>query len=167
MKTFEWKWGLLIGAANFAWLVLSWAMGLHSRGIAMIQVTVALSFAINFVAYALAMRAILREAPETSFAEGLRSGAVMAVLAAAVAVAGQFVYFKAINPGWTEYMVGEARAFYLSAGMEEARVEEIAEAAGTTYGFASYATQAGVGALLQGIVFSAMNLLVLRWLARR
>ena len=56
MKAFEWKWGGIIGAAGIAWLVASWALGFHERGIGMIQVTAALSIVVALVGSFLAMR---------------------------------------------------------------------------------------------------------------
>lgn len=167
MKSFEWRWGFLIGLANVAWLVASWAAGWHERGIGMIQVTVFLAMALSFSGYVLAMRSLLKRQPETTVLEGLRSGAFIAVVSAAIAVAGQFAYFHWINPGWTEYMVGETRRHYESLGVEEARVAEIAEGAKTTFGFASYATQAAAGAVLQGVLFSAVAVVFQKWLAKR
>ena len=167
MKSFEWKWGLYIGAAGFAWLVLSWALGMHERGVGMIQVMVGCSFLITLIGYFLAMRALLRLEPETGFLEGLRSGALIAVVAALIAVAGQYAYFQWINPGWTDYMVGETRKHFAALGLEGANLEETAEGAKTTFGFASYATQAGFGALVQGVIFSALGFGIFRWHANR
>jgi hypothetical protein len=167
MKSFEWKWGCLIGLANVAWLVASWAAGWHAKGIGMIQVTVFLAMALTFVGYALAMRSILKREPETTVLEGLRSGALIAVVAALIAVGGQFAYFHWINPGWTDYMVGETRRHYESLGVEEARIAEIAEGAKTTFGFGSYAIEAAAGAIVQGVVFSAVTFAFQKWLANR
>ncbi len=167
MKAFEWKWGAIIGGAGFAWLVLSWALGFHARGIGMIQVTAGLSVILALVGYVLAFRSLLRREPETGFLEGLRSGALIAVVAASVAVLAQIAYFRLLNPGWTDYMVGETRKYYHSTGLDEAGVEAMAEGAKTTFGFASYAIQAGAGALVQGVVFSALVLAALRWLRNR
>lgn len=167
MKSFEWKWGVIIGLAGVAWLVASWAVGWHARGIGMIQVTVFLAMAISLVGYTLAMRSLLRHQPETTVLEGLRSGALIAVVSALFAVAGQYAYFHWINPGWTDYMVGETRRHYEAMGVDEARIAEIAEGAKTTFGFASYATQAAAGAIVQGVLFSAVTVAFQKWLANR
>jgi hypothetical protein len=167
MISFEWKWGLLLGAVNFAWLVLSWALGFHERGIGMIQVTVALAFALTFAGCFLAMRALRKGEPETGYLEGFKAGALIAVISALVAVAGQFAYFAWINPEWTDYMVGETRKHYAALGLDGARIEEMAEGARTTFGLASYATQAGVGALVQGVLFSTISFGIVKWWADR
>lgn len=167
MKSFEWKWGALIGLANVVWLVLSWAFGWHAKGIGMIQVTVFLAMALTFVGYTLAMRALLIREPETTVLEGMRSGGLIAVVTALFAVGGQFLYFHWVNPGWTEYMIGETRRHYEGMGIDGARLDEIAEGARTTFGLASYATQAAVGALLQGVLFSVVTIAFQKWLANR
>jgi len=167
MKSHEWKWGLLIGAANFVWLAVSWALGFHGRGIGMIQVTVAMGGFLYFAGYVFALRSLVKSEPEMGFLEGLRSGALMSVIAAICAVVGQVLYFRFLNPGWTDYMVGETRKHFAALGLDETQLAEIAEGAKTTFGFTSYATQAGIGALFQGVLFSAIIMGVLRWMARR
>jgi hypothetical protein len=167
MKSLEWKWGVLIGLANVAWLVVSWAVGWHGKGIGMIQVAGFLAIVLTFAGYTLAMRSILKREPETSVLEGLRSGALIAVVTAFIAAAGQWVYFQWINPGWTDYMVGETRRHYESLGIEKARIDEIAEGARTTFGLGSYVIQAAAGAIVQGLLFSAATIAFQKWLANR
>lgn len=167
MKAFEWKWGGIIGGAGILWLVATWAMGLHARGLGMIQVTAFASIFIALVGYILAMRQLLKQAPETTLMEAVRSGALIAVIAAALAVAGQFLYFKMLNPGWTDYLVEQWRLFYAERGVDEKGLAEIAASTRASFGLSTYATQAGVGALLQGILFSAMSFGVLKWHANR
>jgi hypothetical protein len=167
MKAFEWKWGGLIGGAGVAWLVISWALGWHGRGLGLIQVTAALSMLVGLAGYFLAMRDLLRREPETTLAEGIKRGALIAVIAAVLAVLGQVIYFQVLNPGWTEYMVEQTRLWYAGRGMEEKALEEIAASARGTFGFRSYATQAGAGAFLQGILFSAMGFGFFKWHANR
>jgi Protein of unknown function (DUF4199) len=167
MKAFEWKWGGIIGAAGILWLVASWALGFHERGIGMIQVTAALSIVVALVGYFFAMRDLRRREAETSLIEAVRRGALIAVIAAVLAVLGQAIYFKVINPGWTDYMVEQSRLFYADQGVDEKGLAEIAESAKATFGLASYATQAGVGALLQGVLFSALAFGILKWHANR
>ena len=120
-----------------------------------------------FVGYTLALRSLVRSEPEMGFLEGVRSGALMSVIAAICAVLGQVVYFHFLNPGWTEYMVGQTREHFAALGLDAAQIAEMAEGARTTFGFASYATQAGLGALFQGHIFSPIIMGVLRWSARR
>lgn len=167
MKAFEWKWGGIIGAAGILWLVASWALGFHERGIGMIQVTAALSIVVALVGYFLAMRDLRKREAETTLVEAVRRGALIAVIAAVLAVLGQVIYFKALNPGWTDYMVEQSRLFYADQGVDEKGLAEIAESARATFGFLSYATQAGVGALIQGVIFSALSFGFWKWHANR
>ncbi len=167
MKSFEWKWGAIIGGTCFAWLVLSWALGWNRQGIEMIQVTEAVPMLLSLVGYTAAMRSLLRRAPETSFPEGMKSGALIAVVAALIAVLARVVYFRYLDPGWTDYMVEETKRYYASSGLDEASLEAVAEGARTTFGFGAYVVQAGAGGLLQGVVFSSLALAVLRWMRNR
>lgn len=167
MKAFEWKWGGIIGGAGILWLVATWALGWHARGLGLIQVTAFASIFIALAGYVFAMRDLLRRAPETTLVEAVRNGALIAVIAAALAVLGQFLYFKVINPGWTDYLVEQWRLFYAERGVDETGLAEIAISTRASFGLTTYATQAGVGALLQGILFSAMSFGILKWHANR
>lgn len=167
MKGFEWKWGGIISLAGFAWLVISWAVGWHESGIGLVQVSSALAVFVTFIGTAFSMRDLLRREPETSFAEGLRRGVVISVIAGVIAVLAQVVYFRFINPAWSEYMVEQVRLLYASQGLGETDLEEVMEGARTTFGLTSYAVQAGAGALILGGLSSAISLLVLKWLQNR
>ena len=167
MNSFEWKWGLAIGGANMAWLFLSFFMGMHSSGIAMIQIMVLTAFIINLVGYIFAFRVIMRARPETLFREGLKSGALIAVIAACLAILSQLIYFQWINPGWTDYMVSQTRDHFAARGYDAAQIDEMVTQAKTNFGLRSYTIQAGFGALLQGMTFSAIIMGVIRWRATR
>lgn len=166
MKSLELKWGLVIGLANTAWLYASYFFGMHTSGIGLIQVMVAMSFFISFVGYVFSLRAITRIEPETSFLEGMRSGVIMAGIAAVLAMLSQVIYFHWINPGWTAYMVAETRKHFSAMGLEAPQVEEMAIHAETSFGLASYVTQAGLGSLISGIVFTALVMGLIRLRAR-
>ncbi len=167
MRAFEWKWGLGIGGAWFASLVATWALGWHGGGLGLIQVSGLLPILPVFAGYLLALRTLLRREPETGFGEGVKAGALVAVVAATVAAGGQAVYLRWINPGWTGHVVEEVTKHYAGRGLDEAALAEIAEGARTTFGFANSVIQAGVGTLLLGILCSAGIVGVLRWLANR
>lgn len=166
MKSIELKWGLVIGLANAAWLHASYFFGMHTSGIGLIQVMVAMSFFISFVGYVFSMRAITRGEPETSFLEGMRSGVIIAGVAAVLAMLSQVIYFHWVNPGWTAYMVAETRKHFSAMGLEAPQVEEMAIQAEKSFGLTSYVIQAGLGALISGIVFSALAMGVIRLRAR-
>ncbi len=167
MKAFEWKWGGIIGGAGICWLAGSWALGFHGRGIGMIQVTAALSIIVALVGYFLAMHDLRRFEAETTLVEAVRRGALIAVVSAALAVLGQVIYFRVLNPGWTDYMVEQSLLLYSGRGLTEEGLAEIAGSAKATFGFLSYATQAGVRALLEGVIFSALAFGILKWHANR
>lgn len=166
MKSLEWKWGLIIGLANMGWLYASFLFGLHNSGIGLMQVTVAMSFFISLAGYAFALRSITWAEPELSFLEGMRSGVIVAGIAAVLAMISQVVYFQWINPGWTDYMVAETRKHFSAMGLDATQVEEMAIQADKSFGLNSYVIQAGLGALISGIVFSALVMGVIRLRAR-
>lgn len=162
MKSLELRWGLIIGAANLVWLYGSYYLGLHTSGLGAMQAMVVVSLAISIVGYVLAMRALMRQAPETSIPEGIRSAAIIAGVAAAIAVLAQVGYFKMINPGWTEFMVEQTREHFANAGLEEEQLAQVVEQSRKTFGLGSYATQAAMGALVIGMLTSTISLFVMR-----
>lgn len=167
MKRLELKWGLIIGAANLVWLYLSYYLGMHTSGIGMVQVMVVVAMLISVTGYILAFRDLERTESGFSFAEGLRSGAVVAVITAICALLTQLGYFKVIHPGFTEYMIGESVRYAETAGMSAEQIEEFAAAAKLNFGFKSYLIQSSVGALVTGTIFSVFILTIRHFRRRR
>jgi hypothetical protein len=167
MKLLELKWGCLIGLVGVIWLYGSYFMGLHSDGIGKIQLMVGLGFLISFISYGLAMSAIVKAQPETSFVEGLKSGGIMAVIAAVIAVVAQFGYFQWINPDWTRYMMDQTRIHFEAAGTSSELIEEQVKWAEMNFSLKTYAMQAGLGALLSGFIFSAFAMGMIRFFKNR
>ncbi len=167
MKLLELKWGCLIGLAGLVWLYASYFMGLHSNGIGKIQVAFVLGYFISLVAYGLALHSLVKVEPETSFAEGLKSGGLMAVIAAVIAVLAQLGYFYWINPDWTLYMMEQTKLYFEAAGKSSEMVEEQVQLASINFSLKSYVMQAGLGALLSGFVFSAIIMGMIRFLKNR
>jgi hypothetical protein len=157
----ELRWGLIIGLANLVWLYGSFYLGMHSRGVAWIQVMGIVSILISVAGYVLAHREIIRAEPETTFIEGLKSGAIIAGVVAVCAVIVQVGYFKIVNPGWTDYMVEESRRHFEELGVPADKVPEYLENSRKTFSLGSYAIQASVGAFVIGMISSAITLLFL------
>ena len=167
MKLLELKWGCLIGLAAMLWLYVSFFLGLHTDGIGKIWVMIGVGFVITIVSYCLALRAVVKVEPETSFVEGLRSGAIMAVIAAVIAAVAQFGYFRWINPDWTQYMMEQTRLHYEAEGKSPAEVDMFVESASVNFSLQSYAMQAGMGALVSGFILSAIIMGVVRYFKNR
>ena len=167
MKSQEWKWGLIIGAVNIAWLFVSWLLGWHGSGIGLFQVAIVSGFFLSFVGFVLAFRSLTRDEPETTFAEGIRSGAVIAVLAGLLMAAGWALYLGTINPGMSAHLVSEVRAYYTAAGVAPDQVDLIAAEAKDAFGLSANTIKGGVGAFILGIIYSAMIMGWIKWQQRR
>jgi len=162
MGSLELKWGVIIGMVNMAWLYLSYYLGMHDSGLAMIQLMTLVSVLLSVIGYVLGLRAITRRFPETQYLEGLRSGAIIAGIVAVFAALSQVIYFKVINPGWTARMVELTRQYYLESGLPEAEAEQFAEGAKQTFGLGSYMIQSALGAIIIGMISTAVVMLFLR-----
>ncbi|MEM9015932.1 MAG: DUF4199 domain-containing protein [Verrucomicrobiota bacterium] len=157
----ELKWGLLLGLASLLWLYLSFWMGMHGTLLG-IQVVTLVSLLISIVIYIFALGSYRTTYPESTYLEGLKAGAGIAGIAAVMAVGAQAGYHFVVNPGFTDFMVGETEKFYLSQGVAEDEARRLGEASAKTFGFTSYAIQAALGAIITGVVTSAIILLILK-----
>lgn len=167
MRLLELKWGCLIGLAGMVWLYASYFMGLHSDGFGKIWLMAGIGSIVSIVAYSLALGAVVKAEPETSFIEGLKSGALMAVIAAVLAVFTRFGYFEWINPNWTEYMMEQMRLHFEAAEQSPEVVKEQVELASVNFSRRNDVMQAGLGALVSGFVFSAIIMGVIRYFKNR
>ncbi|MEM6278033.1 MAG: DUF4199 domain-containing protein [Verrucomicrobiota bacterium] len=162
MKSLELRWGLIIGGANMLWLFGSYYLGMHDRGLAAIQAITLVSVMISVMGYMLAIRALMQDYPETQYLEGIRYGAIIAGIVASIADLSQVIYFKVVNPGWTAKMVEMSRLYYLQQGLPETQAEEYSKAAEKTFGLPSYLLQASLGAIIIGVLSTAIILLIFR-----
>lgn len=148
----ELKWGALIGVVNLAWLYASYYLEMRDNGLALIQASVLVGGIISIVGYILGMREVYKAVPEATFIESMRSGVVMCGLATVIVVLAQIGYLKVIDPGYTDYIVGEIGDYYEGAGLGADEMIQIEEGARKTYGFTSCLLHAGLGAFLTGII---------------
>ncbi len=150
----ELKWGALIGLANLAWLYASYYLGMRDSGLGLIQLTVLIGFLLSVVGYIFGLRAVFRAAPEISFVEGMRSGAVMCGLVTVIAVLAQLGYLKWVHPEFPAYIANEFVVLYKDAGASEAELEQVRQGNEKTYGLGNFLLQAGLLAFLTGVISS-------------
>lgn len=167
MKSQEWKWGLLIGMVNIVWLFVSWLAGWHGGGIGLFQVAIVLGFFLSLTGFVLAFRGITRDEPEITFAEGIRTGAIVAAISGLLTALGWGLYLGWVNPGMSAHVVSQVREHYLAAGLPSDQVDLIAVEAAKSFSVSSYMIKGGVGAFIQGILFSAMVMGWFKWQQRR
>lgn len=183
---FAFKWGVMIGLANLIWLYLSYYAGLHTNGIVVFQMVPLGWLFITTAGYILALRELKRRQcaqlswdvvdtpvgpvyqlhssapPKFGYWTGVRTGLLIAVITAVIAVLMQIGYYKVINPAWPEYMTQQTREYFSAQGLPQAQIEEQVTQARQTFSLKSYATQSSVIALLAGIVLSAIIMIFLR-----
>lgn len=162
----ELKWGLIIGVVNFVWLVGTYYLGMHTRGIAMIQLVTLVSVVVSLFGYVVALRSLIQREPETTYLEGLKSGILVAGVVAICAVLSQLIYHTLVFPGFTDYMVEQTRLFYEAREVPQDVLETLLESARESFGMKSYLIQAGGGAFILGCLFSAVAMGFLRIMAR-
>jgi hypothetical protein len=167
MKSQEWKWGLGIGTVNVVWLFVSWLAGWHGSNIGLFQIAIVLGIFISFAGFVLAFRGITRDEPETTFGEGIGTGAVIAAISGLLTALGWGIYLGWVNTGMSAHLVSQIRDYYLAAGVAVEQVDLIATEAQKSFGTTAYMIKGGVGAFIQGILFSAMVMGWFKWQQRR
>ena len=156
------RWGLLIGLVNLVWLYASFYMGMHTRGLAALQMVVVVSAILNVMGYVFALGMETKRVGPMPYWKGVRLGAGISVVCALVAAAAQVGYFTVINPGWTEFMVSETRKHFEKQDLKPAVVEALAEKAGESFSLQTYLIQSVASALIIWIVLSLIIMLILR-----
>jgi hypothetical protein len=156
------KWGLIIGLANLVWLYLSYYAGLHTNGLLVFQLVPLVWLLITLAGYVLALREVKRQQPELRYWAGVRTGLLIAVICAVIAVLIQIGYHTVIHPAWPEYMTQQTRAYFSAQGLPQTQVEEQVAQARQTFALSSYATQSALSALVAGSLLSAIIMFFLQ-----
>lgn len=156
------RWGCLIGLANLVWLYLSYYLGLHTKGLMLFQLVPLGWLLITLAGFFLALRALRSQVTPFRYWVGLRSGLLIALITAVIAMLMQVGYYTVIHPAWPQYMVEQTRAYFSAAGLVGAELEAQIVQARQTFTLASYATQSAASALLGGAISSAVFMIFLR-----
>ncbi|MAN58972.1 MAG: DUF4199 domain-containing protein [Flavobacteriaceae bacterium] len=144
----ELKWAVLITVATFTWMLLEKTMGWHHEHIANHYWLTLLFFPILIFLYTLALREKRRKYYQgsMSWVQGFFSGAILSVILAIFAPLSQYVIHTYITPHYFPNII----EFVVESGQMP---REKAEAYFT---LTSYIIQAAIGAVVGGLVISAV-----------
>jgi len=162
MKRLDIKWGIILGLVYLAWLLGSYFLGMHTDGIAKIQIVVLVNLVLILCTLILALQAIKNNEETLNFKEGVKSGAIISLIAGVIAMGAQVIYFQWVHPEFPEYMEEQTRAYYANLGVDEDAFPELLEEAENNFSLKSYMIQALGGQFLFGTIFSAMIMVFLR-----
>lgn len=160
MRT-AYKWGLIIGVLGFVWLVGEYLFGLHDKYIKMQPIITNFELIIPLVCISLGLLEVKKKdfSGSVSFSEAFKEGLLMSVIAAGIAVLGVFIYFKAINPGWTDFMIATSKQTAKATGEN---ITKAADFAKIYYSLNSYIVQTFIGTLGFGAMIALVVSLVIR-----
>lgn len=160
MRT-SYKWGIIIGSLGFVWLVGEFAFGLHDKYISSYAVITNFELIIPFVCTILGLREVKQKDynGSVSFSDVFKEGLIMSAIAAVISVAGVFIYFKAINPGWTDFMINTCKQI---AKVKGENISKAADFAKMYYSMNSYIVQSFISTLGFGGVISLIVSMVIR-----
>lgn len=149
----EMKWGLIFCVALLLWMVLERVVGLHDEMLDK-HATYTMGFAFVAIAiYVFALRSI-RDSKESlySYKDAFVSGLVITLVVTILSPIMQWIIHSFITPNFLDNMI----AHTVSTG---AATQEEAEA---YFSFSSYVMQSVVGALVMGIITTAIVAIFVR-----
>ncbi|MCO4292764.1 DUF4199 domain-containing protein [Solitalea sp. MAHUQ-68] len=149
MRT-EIKWALIISLLNFLWLVLEYLCGFHTRYISALPYVTIFSIIIPivFLREALLEKRNRRYKKTITFWLSVQTGATIILICSVISVFSVMIYFKLINPGFTEFMVSYATQKAAENGENVARVRSYAT---TYFSLTSYMQKAFAGTMFIGL----------------
>ncbi len=150
------KYGLYIGILNFVWLLLEYISGLHGKYIEYHSIVTWFWIVIPIVGYILMYRKLKSLDPDgyLKFSTTIKSGLVAAGITAIIAIPSQTLYFFVINPGWTDFMVEQARLKIMATTSDPGEIESAVLAAKSYFSYVSYLIQNVAGSLFIGFALS-------------
>lgn len=151
----EIKWGLIFIVAQLCWMGAERAAGLHSTHIDKHMLLTNL-FAIPAIAiYVLALRQVKHRElnGEMSFRQGFTSGVIISLTVALLSPAAQWITSTIITPDYFENVI----AYSVQSGFHDTLAE-----ARAYFNLRNYMLQSVVGALLMGLLTSAIVAAFLR-----
>lgn len=144
----EIKWGLIFTAALILWMVFEWAMGWHGERIEQHATMTNIFALVAIVVYVMAfLDKRTRDYDGTmTWAQGFMTGFVITVVVAVLSPLAQWIIHTFISPDFFENMI--------DLSVETGKMSR-SEATGY-FNLNSYMIQGSLGALMMGIVTSAI-----------
>lgn len=148
----EIKWGIFYSIVAILWIILEYAVGLHTKYIGMHFYLTWVFIVPAFVMYILALREKrARVGGAISFKRAFISGLLMTVVLVIVSPILMPIYFKLINPG----IFDAFQAYSISHGMSK-------EAAESYFNYSSYVLQGMIGNLFMGLLLSLLSAAIIK-----
>ncbi len=153
----EIKYGLLIGTGIVVWVFFEFLFGFHGQRIAWYPLITNLAFlVIQLIGLFLALRekSIRSFNKHMPFWEGVKSGGIISAISGLLLAGFMVIYFRWINPGWTDFMTSYARQRIMTKTSDSLVIAQAADQARTYFGFHSFVFQSFLGMLIGGILIS-------------
>ena len=148
MKT-EIKWGLIISTMIFLWVLMEFLLGFHTTRIELHPIITWFSLCIPIIGLIVALKEKREKdlGGTMSYIQALKSGFLISLVCGIMNIVWQGIYWTLVNPGYGETLVQHAR---------EKLGEEAAKDAEQYANMNSYMVQSFVGALIGGLIISAI-----------
>ncbi|MEQ8706469.1 MAG: DUF4199 domain-containing protein [Phaeodactylibacter sp.] len=144
----ETKWALIFCAAALAWMVFEKAMGWHGPKIEQHPYMTNIFGLVAIVIYVLALREKRQKlGGQMTWKQGFMSGLLISIIVALLSPLTQWITHSLVSPEYFPNMI----AYSIDAGYYDSP-----EAAAEYFNLQSYMMQGGIGAIIMGIVTSAI-----------
>ena len=161
----EIKYGLLIGLGVCAWILLEFAIGLHTTRMALGEYTGFVSNLIPLVGLYALLRMRLESSSDgrLTLGQGIYAGVLASLVAAVLVYSFLVAYNQVINPGWIDLALDWKVANMRAAGQPEPFIREQILSYRNAYSPTGLVGSILVGMTLMGGIFSLFLTLLLRW----
>jgi hypothetical protein len=150
----EIKWGLIFCAAALGWMVFEKAMGWHGPKIEQHPYMTNIFAVVAITVYVFALREKRQQlGGQMTWKQGFMSGLIISIVVALFSPLTQWITHALISPAYFP----NAIAYSVDVGYYDSP-----EAAAEYFNLQSYMMQGGIGAIIMGVVTSAIVALFLR-----
>lgn len=151
----EIKWALIFTIVALAWMLLEKLSGLHDQHIAyhMYLTNLFAIPAIIMMVLALKDKKKYYYQGQMTYVQGLISGALVSLFVAILSPLSQWITTNIISPSYFPNVINYS--------VEQGYYENV-EAASAYFNYSSYAVQSAIGALVMGIITTAIAMIFLR-----
>jgi hypothetical protein len=166
----ETKYGLFAGFGTCVWMLLEYALGLHTRYLDLWQYTDACSTLVLIVSLYLLLRKRRTDLPPgtiVSLWRPIGSAVLASLVAACIIYVFTTAYSLWINPGWVDAVLNWKVAKWRAAGMAEAEIRQQITAYRWTHGPIGSAVALLVSTPLFGAIIAIFATVWLNLRARR
>lgn len=155
----ELRYGVIIGGAVSAWVLIEFVLGLHTTHIGIGQYTgfVASVIAVVLLYKALKQKRDLELGGMMSVGQGIKAGLAISFVSGVISTLFFVLYYNVINPDWLQIALDWQREVMLAGGREASEIDASLEQMKTSYSISvqllwGFLSTIGMGLIVSGVL---------------